>query len=337
MTAGRTENAGRWRGAAPWTITGRIRKRGSKLEAVIAVPGLPGARRATGCVVGQEEEAEKFLLADLLTELRSASPANSAPTQANGDTTLKSWAESWVAERKGRGVVFVVDEEAHLRHHVYGDLGAFPLRALTKAQMMTWVRTLPDREKLEGDEEALLPLRPPHRRDGKAAPPRGRRHRPHPGEPLRLEEGALPEEAGQERLQAAVRGLPGLGGLDAPPRRAGGPGQARLYALEFLTGMRTGEAAVRRWSDVDLTAEPLARLEVKTAWNSRMRMEKSTKTLVEKVRPHPPELRRLLEWWKAEGFRAYVGRDPAPEDLIVPLGLERTDAPRTPTGSSWAT
>lgn len=58
-----------------------------------------------------------------------------------------------------------------------------------------------------------------------------------------------------------------------------------LYALEFLTGMRPGEAAVRRWRDLDRTATPLWRLHVETAWNSHLRREKTTKTLVERVAP----------------------------------------------------
>ena len=51
------------------------------------------------------------------------------------------------------------------------------------------------------------------------------------------------------------------------------------YALEFLTGMRTGEAAVRRWRDWEPRfKEELGRLVAATAYNTRFQVEKTTKT-----------------------------------------------------------
>ncbi len=97
-----------------------------------------------------------------------------------------------------------------------------------------------------------------------------------------------------------------------------GVGPKVLYALEFLSCMGTGEASARRWSDLDLTAKPLTRLEARTAWNSRMKIEKSMRTLVEKVIPVHPVLRAILEAWKAKGWKEHVGREPKADGLIVP-------------------
>jgi hypothetical protein len=66
-----------------------------------------------------------------------------------------------------------------------------------------------------------------------------------------------------------------------------------LYALEFLTGMRTGEAAARTWADWEPDySEDLGRLVAKTAYNTRHHIVKSTKTRVEKWIPVHPAPRR---------------------------------------------
>jgi hypothetical protein len=131
---------------------GYIRERGGKLEAVVKLEGRK-ASRSTGLSVGQEAAAGQFL-ADLLGELgealETAPRAAQAPTEAPGeDITFQAWGERWITERKVRGVVSAPDEEAHLRLHAYPKLGATPVRALTKAQMITWVRTLQGRVGVE--------------------------------------------------------------------------------------------------------------------------------------------------------------------------------------------
>ncbi len=91
-----------------------------------------------------------------------------------------------------------------------------------------------------------------------------------------------------------------------------------MYALDFLTGMRPGEVAARRWKDFDTTTAPLWRLDVGTAYETRHKTEKSTKTNVEKIVPVHPLLAELLRAWYGGGWQAFMGRPPTPEDLIVP-------------------
>ncbi len=103
-----------------------------------------------------------------------------------------------------------------------------------------------------------------------------------------------------------------------------------LYALEFLTGMRTGEAAARHWEDWadESYRGDLGRLIARTAYNTRHRILKATKTRVEKWIPVHPALAEILTAWKAEGWRRFWGREPTPEDLIVPAagGKPRNNA-----------
>lgn len=295
-------------------VHGYIRPRADKfLEAVISIPGRPKIRRATGCVVGQEEEAQRFLEV-LVQELEDLAPATSGAE----DLTFQQWGERWTVEREQRGVVSAADEGAHLRFHACPQLGKTKLRDLTKAQMIEWVRGLPLRTTDRGGK----PLSP--------------RYVHHVANTVRR---LLSEAVDRDLIPVSPcawktkRDLPPKMDRDSTKRRTGGfqpaevamllvdtriPEERRvLYALEFLTGMRTGEAAARRWRDW-IEVEPLGRLEVRTAWNTRIRTEKSTKTLVEKVVPVHPILARTLRTWKDEGWKRYVGRAPTEDDLIVP-------------------
>lgn len=92
-----------------------------------------------------------------------------------------------------------------------------------------------------------------------------------------------------------------------------------LYAVEFLTGMRTGEAAARRWRDWEPKFKgELGRLVAATAYNTRFQVEKTTKTGIEKWIPVHPTLHEILTAWKREGWAKFMGRTPRPDDLIVP-------------------
>ena len=298
-------------------VQGYVRQRPGRdaLEAVIEVPGRGTVRRATGYKTGQEAEARRFLQ-DVLRELEAVAPAAAAVPD---ELTFQQWAEQWVAERKKRGIVAAFDEESHLRYHAYPQLGAYPLRSLTKTVMLQWVRDLPQRTS---------------ERTGRALAPRYVHH-------IAATVRHLLREASLKRDLIPVSpcvwddsDLPAKVDRDPSKRRSGGfqpaevvsllfdvriPEDRRaLYALEFLTGMRTGEAAARRWRDFDDQAQPLGRLEVRTAWNTRIRKEGATKTLIEKVAPVHPLLARVLRDWKERGWAEYVGRSPTDEDLIVP-------------------
>lgn len=91
-----------------------------------------------------------------------------------------------------------------------------------------------------------------------------------------------------------------------------------VYALEFLTGCRPGEFAVLRWRDWDRAVEPLTRLTITRAMKSVSRKVGRTKTGARKPVPVHPFLASVLADWRAEGWRAFMGRDPQPDDLIVP-------------------
>jgi len=91
-----------------------------------------------------------------------------------------------------------------------------------------------------------------------------------------------------------------------------------LYALEFLTGSRPGEAAALRWSAWDRTLRPLGRLTIARSWSTKRLEEKTTKTRRSRLVPVHPTLARVLAAWRLAGWERYTGRPPQPEDLVVP-------------------
>jgi integrase len=243
------------------------------------------------------------------------------------ELTLDAWARRWIESRRAAGKGEADNEAAHVTHHIAPELGRVKLRELSTAQVLDFVRRLPAHAAARGGgpisattawhiagtlklcmrdaaKRGLIPSSPCVW-DASDLPERGA---PAVGEGF--------SEAEVERLISDTR-IP-------EDRRV-------LYALEFLTGMRTGEAAARRWRDWDPSRAPLGALKVDTSWSTKRQLEKATKTRVTRTIPVHPVLAELLERWRAEGWPRAHGRAPAPEDLVVPAP---DGAPRANT-SSW--
>lgn len=90
-----------------------------------------------------------------------------------------------------------------------------------------------------------------------------------------------------------------------------------LYAILCLTGMRYGEGAGLRWRHLDLDAKPLGRIAVATSYNTGR-----TKTGVERRAPVHPTLAAILAEWRLSGWAEMFGRQPEPDDLVIPRRLD---------------
>jgi len=91
-----------------------------------------------------------------------------------------------------------------------------------------------------------------------------------------------------------------------------------FWAVMFLASTRFGEAAALRWADYDPAARPLGKLTIEKSYSTKRRREKDTKTEVPREMPVLPLLAGILAAWKASGWKDMAGREPKPEDLIVP-------------------
>lgn len=92
-----------------------------------------------------------------------------------------------------------------------------------------------------------------------------------------------------------------------------------LWTCLFLGGFRINEATPRRWSQYDAAAEPLGKLEITTHYRREEAKEvPGTKTGPGRDIPVHPTLARVLASWRLKGWAAYQGRQPGPDDLIIP-------------------
>lgn len=95
------------------------------------------------------------------------------------------------------------------------------------------------------------------------------------------------------------------------------PDRQVLYALEYLGGMRSGEAAGRRWRDWDVYAEPLSRMVIATQYD-----DQPLKTERPRELPVHPWLAHLLQRWRMHGWPVLYGKPPRDDNFIVPKRLE---------------
>lgn len=95
-----------------------------------------------------------------------------------------------------------------------------------------------------------------------------------------------------------------------------------LTALCLLAGFRLGEAAGRRWRDLDTEPTPLWALDVSSQYGGR-----ALKTKKRRVAPVHPDLQSILERWGRIGFVELTGHLPTPDDYIVPNISVRAKVP----------
>lgn len=101
-----------------------------------------------------------------------------------------------------------------------------------------------------------------------------------------------------------------------------------LWTLLALTGARLGEALALRWCDLHDDA-PLRRIGIARQVHHRTRALTATKTREARTVPEHPELRRVLERWRSQGWPEEYGRAPRSENLLLPSRAE--------AGRPWGT
>ncbi len=279
-------------------IRGYLRERGNNFELVLLINGKK-VRRSTGCDLRQRDAAMR-VLEDALRELRSA-PSIVATA---GGLTFQAWGERWLAERAVMKKGTVRDETARLKYHAFPKLGSTLLAALTKEQMLKWVRGLKSS--------------PLHRREGGGVSIDvegeviSSRYAHHVANTVKQ---CLAEAVDRDLIYKSPctwkshRDLPPKLDTNLRKRAEGGfeswelhglmnsqllaEERRVLWALGALTGMRPSETAARRWRDIE-ELKPYWRIHIATSWNSSQQREGPTKTLVEKVAPVHPLLRHML-------------------------------------------
>jgi integrase len=91
-----------------------------------------------------------------------------------------------------------------------------------------------------------------------------------------------------------------------------------LYALEGIAALRHGEAAGRRWRHWNRDVQPLTGLQISTSYDKDRTKTKKTRHM-----PVHPVLEAMLREWHDVGWPQMMGREPTPDDLIVPMPKSR--------------
>ena len=268
------------------------------------------AKTSTGCTLDQAVEAEAFL-----EEFEKVRTMPLPQRTVTARTTVREFGKVFVQERKSRGILDWLHEDVHFRYHLH-ELADMPLGDVTKAHALAWARSLASKNGKRGNPLAAATIKKitaTVRQLFKEAVKRDII----PVTPCVWDATDLPQKATSSRSREGGYEVEDVARFIYDERI---PKDRRmLYALEFLTGMRTGEAAVRRWRDWEPKFKgELGRLVAATAYNTRFQVEKTTKTDIEKWLPVHPVLHDLLLEWKREGWAKYTGRTPTPDDFIVP-------------------
>jgi len=262
----------------------------------------------------EENRAKAQRVADGI-ERHLAESAGVASATRDG-ITVAAYMPTMIAARKARGVADTRNEEGLLRNHLLAAMGSMRVKDVGRHDCRAFVRQLTSRcpdaiasrtvhniaticKALfdEAEEEGLIAESPWKlgRRD--LPPKRDKDPEWRAGALFTIEELGL---------------LLSLNDHVPPDRRI-------FYALEAFAGPRFGGVAALKWKHIDCKAEPLARLLIAWAWNSKRRaMRPGGKTGTPRIVPIHPHLARALARWREQEWPWMMGRQPEPEDLVVP-------------------
>ncbi|MGE0403297.1 MAG: hypothetical protein AB7T06_41705 [Kofleriaceae bacterium] len=281
--------------------------------------------RPTGLNVGQEELAQAAY-DEVVARVKS-----STPLAAAGPLTVRAWAKSWLEGRERLDLDWKNDR-SRLDHWILPKLGDMPIASVRTrhiVDLVSHIRTtkseatgeLPSQRLVYNIYSVVSALF----RDAQLADKIE-------ASPCVLDERQLGPriDKNPEWRSEAVFSRAEVEMIISHPDIS--PDRHVVYALELLAGVRPGEAAALRWRHYDATIEPLGRLTVALAYNTRKNRTKGTKTDATKHVPVHPTLAAMLAEWKLSGWAAMMGRAPEPDDLIVPLPPESAARRRTRTG-----
>lgn len=302
-----------------------VYRRGKRLWLAFIGPEGKRIYRNTGYLVGQELLAEEVLdrIERAIREERFSA--------VGALHTVEIWGRKWAAGRvaKGKATNAKLDEKA-LENHVFGAQLELSGRQLRFGDLkLDQVRVGHVRAFLEHLELKNIGTaeKPDHlagrtrrsiyslvNRLFKDAERTELIHR----SPCQLERGEWPQAIDKDLTwrAGAVFTLAELERLVSDDRV---PLDRRVfYAVAFLGGCREGEIAALRWSAYDADRAPLGALHVHASYTRKNKREKSPKNKLPREVPVHPITAALLAEWKLSGWRELFGRNPKPDNLLVP-------------------
>jgi integrase len=225
--------------------------------------------------------------------------------------------ESFIKQRKAEGIPNAVVEEQRLRDHVLPVLRSLRVGDVRPRDAYKLVKAVSRTESNRGGALAPRTVRQVFF-TARQVFQYAVLQEIIPGNPMVLARGVLPrvQDKDPSWRARAVFTATEVEMVISDPRIA--PHRRVAYAIEFLTGLRTGQVSALRWSDYDQDVEPLGRLTSAISYNSVTKIEKATKTGVTHEVPVHPTLAKVLAVWKLTGWRKWMKKVATPGDLIIP-------------------
>jgi integrase len=269
--------------------------------------------KPSGLDKGQEKQADALLRK---IEANVCARIEAGETEEDGPLTVAKYGERWLASREARELTSASEDKGRMRLYVKETpFGTMRVDQVRPRHVRDLIRTLRERT----GEEKLAPrtVRNVY----------GMLHTMfHDAvvdeliatNPCVLHRGELPEkvDADPHWRSSAVFAREEVEALISDERI---PEDRRVvYTILFLSGVRWGECAALRWKHYDADTQPLGRLRVGESYSVKLRRVKSVKTNVPREVPVHPLLAEVLEEWRDGGWQELMGREPTPEDLIVP-------------------
>jgi integrase len=259
-----------------------------------------------------EEETARVLLEKIEAEIAQGKTVRSA---RRGGPTLSEYAEEWIAGRKERELADWKNDEARLREHVLPELGTTPIAKIRPRHVL---RVL-DKLKKKRSKVTKKPLAPRTTLHVYGTLRSLFRHAMVEdlitASPCSLPRHLVPEcvDRDPEWRSQAVFAREELVTLISDPRIA--EDRRLFYGFEGLAALRLGEVAGLRFRSVNLELQPLGRIVVATSYDKGKPKNKRPREM-----PIHPALAEMLCRWKNGGWRRLMGRDPTPDDLVLPFG-----------------
>lgn len=273
----------------------------------------------TGELVRESTEQTDQRVADRMyrAKKREVALGTWSPGARREALTVEAYADRWVAARHEAKVRTARDEEVRLRTYVLPRIGKKPLDAVRRPDVVQLVREVG--AAISDATGATLAPRTVHHVYGALRAMYGDAL----GEELvlatpctlRVRKGELPKkrDADPTWRARAIFTRDELERIISADPSAVPDDRRTLYAIELLCGFRFGEAAGRRWRDLDSAAQPLGSLQVATQY-----VDQPLKTENPRAIPVHPVLAAILAEWRLVGFPRMFGRAPKPDDWIVP-------------------
>ncbi len=267
-------------------------------------------------VVGTDLRAAVRRLAEMKREI--AAGTFQPGVRAGATMTVESFAERWLEERERDGVKTIADNRTAFERHILPVLGKMAVAEVEPKHIVALHTELRQKPSARGTLLAQNTVRNIHAllvtlfndAEQQGFTPRNPCHG--------LRASQKPKKAPRHATQKATFTVAQIEALVFDARIP--PDRRVLYAVQFFTGARFGEAVGARWADYSEATRDgtLGEMRIERQYDGEPLKGRRNEPGAPRLAPVHATLAAILDEWRSEGFPSFFGREPAAQDFIVP-------------------